>query len=58
MAHHGVVRELKETIKLKICYDAPSKAKGEISLNDCLESGSNLNPYLLKVILISPSNLH
>lgn len=44
MPHHGVVRELKETTKVRICYDASSKAKNEISLNECLDSGPNLNP--------------
>ena len=51
MPHHGVLKESKETTKLRICYDASSKAKNEISLNDCLESGPNLNPDLLKILL-------
>lgn len=51
MPHHAVVRECKETTKVRICYDASSNAKGELSLNDCLDSGPNLNPDLLKIIL-------
>ncbi len=51
MPHHAVVRECKETTRVRICYDASSKAKGESSLNDFLESGPNLNPDLLKIIL-------
>ncbi|GBN76695.1 hypothetical protein AVEN_258577-1 [Araneus ventricosus] len=33
MPHRGVVKELKETTKLRICYDASSKANNEMSLN-------------------------
>ncbi|GBL83802.1 hypothetical protein AVEN_108023-1 [Araneus ventricosus] len=51
MPHHGGVKDLKETTKLRICYDASSKANNELSLNDCLECGPNLNPDLLKIIL-------
>ncbi|GBM08426.1 hypothetical protein AVEN_240591-1, partial [Araneus ventricosus] len=51
MPHHGVVKDLKETTKLRICYSASSKANNELSLNDCLECGPNLNPDLLKIIL-------
>lgn len=38
MPNHGIVRALKEITKFKIFYDVSSKAKGEISLNDCLEN--------------------
>ncbi|GBN01000.1 hypothetical protein AVEN_260942-1 [Araneus ventricosus] len=51
MPHRGVVKELKETTKLRICYDASSKANNEMSLNNRLDCSPNLNPDLLKIIL-------
>ncbi|GBM67494.1 hypothetical protein AVEN_49288-1 [Araneus ventricosus] len=51
MPHRGVVKELKETTKLRICYDASCKANNEMSLNNCLDCSPNLNPDLLKIIL-------
>ncbi|GBM85878.1 hypothetical protein AVEN_89750-1 [Araneus ventricosus] len=51
MPHLGVVKELKETTKLRICYDASSKANNEMSLNNRLDCSPNLNPDLLKIIL-------
>lgn len=51
MSNHDIVRALKEITKLKICYNVSSKAKGEISLNDCLENSPNLNLNLLKIAL-------
>ncbi|GBN15383.1 hypothetical protein AVEN_165018-1 [Araneus ventricosus] len=50
MPHRGVVKELKETTKLRICYDASSKANNEMSLNNHLDCSPNLNPDLLKII--------
>ncbi|GBM34611.1 hypothetical protein AVEN_171650-1, partial [Araneus ventricosus] len=51
MPHRGVVKELKETNKLRICYDASSNANNEMSLNNRLDCCPNLNPDLLKIIL-------
>ncbi|GBN71172.1 hypothetical protein AVEN_106869-1 [Araneus ventricosus] len=51
MPHRGVVKELKETTKLRICYDASSKANKEMSLNNRLDCSPNINPDLLKIIL-------
>ncbi|GBN75246.1 hypothetical protein AVEN_61490-1 [Araneus ventricosus] len=51
MPHRGVVKELKETTKLRICYDASSKANNEMSLNNPLDCSPNLNPDLIKIIL-------
>ncbi|XP_054709039.1 uncharacterized protein LOC129218740 [Uloborus diversus] len=51
LPHHAVVREQKDTSKVRIVFDASSKRKGELSLNDCLESGPDLNPDLLSIIL-------
>ncbi|GFV89467.1 integrase catalytic domain-containing protein [Trichonephila clavipes] len=51
LPHHAVVREQKDSTKVRIVFDASSKGKDALSLNDCLESGPNLNPDLLKIIL-------
>ncbi|GBO32569.1 hypothetical protein AVEN_45163-1 [Araneus ventricosus] len=51
MPHHVVIREQKETTKVRICFDASSKSKGQVSLNDLLYSGPNLNPELLRIVL-------
>ncbi|GBO41698.1 hypothetical protein AVEN_214366-1 [Araneus ventricosus] len=51
MPHHAVIREQKETTKVRICFDASSKSKGQVSLNDLLYSGPNLNPELLRIVL-------
>ncbi|XP_055941638.1 uncharacterized protein LOC129971686 [Argiope bruennichi] len=49
--HHAVVRERKDSTKVRIVFDASSKGKGTLSLNDCLESRPNLNPDLLEILL-------
>ncbi|GBN85815.1 hypothetical protein AVEN_232639-1 [Araneus ventricosus] len=51
LPHRGVVKELKETTNLRICYDASSKVSNEMSLNNLLDCSPNLNPDLLKIIL-------
>ncbi|GBO32986.1 hypothetical protein AVEN_134871-1 [Araneus ventricosus] len=51
MPHRGVVKELKETTKLRICYDASSYVNNEMSLNNRLDCCSNFNPDLLNIIL-------
>ncbi|GBN56676.1 hypothetical protein AVEN_110042-1 [Araneus ventricosus] len=51
MPHHAVIREQKETTKVRICFDASSKSKSQVSLNDLLYSGPNLNPELLRIVL-------
>ncbi|GFY49888.1 uncharacterized protein TNIN_141301 [Trichonephila inaurata madagascariensis] len=53
MPHHGgkVIREEKKTTKVRICFDASSKSRDQLSLNDLLYCGPNLNPELLRIIL-------
>ncbi|GBM30942.1 hypothetical protein AVEN_183210-1 [Araneus ventricosus] len=51
MPHRGVFKELKETIKLRICSDASFSANNEMSLNNRLDCCPHLNPDLLKIIL-------
>ena len=49
--HTGVVKQERKTTKLRVVYDASSKAAGEVSLNECLHSGSNLIPLIFDVLL-------
>ncbi|GFY78678.1 uncharacterized protein TNIN_162411 [Trichonephila inaurata madagascariensis] len=51
MPHHAVIRKEKETTKVRICFDASSKSRDQLSLNDLLYCGPNLNPELLRIIL-------
>ncbi|XP_064479096.1 uncharacterized protein LOC135392310 [Ornithodoros turicata] len=51
MPHHAVIREDRETTKVRIVFDISSKAPGAQSLNDILEPGPNLNPDMLKLLL-------
>ena len=48
--HHALIREDKETTKLRIVFDASSKTEG-VSLNGCLNSGPCLVPNLFDVLL-------
>ena len=56
LPHHPVVREDKETSKVRIVYDASSKQHGQPSLNDCLETGPNLLPQIIDVLIRFRSN--
>ena len=49
LARHEVVRADKDTVKLRIVFDASSKMCG-ISLNDCLLKGLNIIPLLFDII--------
>ncbi|XP_064470062.1 uncharacterized protein LOC135384806 [Ornithodoros turicata] len=51
MPHHAVVKHERETTKMRIVFDASSSAPGCPSLNDVLDSGPNLNPDLLAVLM-------
>ncbi|GFT39747.1 reverse transcriptase domain-containing protein [Nephila pilipes] len=51
MPHSAVVRSDKETMKIRLVFDASSKGKECKSLNDCLSSGPALNPSILDVLL-------
>ncbi|GFR14512.1 DUF1758 domain-containing protein [Trichonephila clavata] len=41
----------KTTTKIRIVFDGSSHGENQLSLNDCLNSGVNLNPDLLELIL-------
>ncbi|XP_071044571.1 uncharacterized protein [Parasteatoda tepidariorum] len=52
MPHRAVIRNDKETSRVRIVYDCSSKVnENKKSLNDSLESGINLYPNLLDIIL-------
>ena len=49
LPHHGVIRQDKETTKLRVVFGGSAKAtKDDVSLNDCLEKGPNLVPHLFE----------
>ena len=49
--HSSVIKEDRQTTKLRVVYDASSKVAGEISLNECLHPGPNLLPLIFDVLL-------
>ena len=49
--HSSVIKEDRQTTKLRVVYDASSKVAGEISLNECLHPGPNLLPLIFNVLL-------
>ena len=48
--HHAVVREDKQTTKLRIVYDASARNGGP-SLNDCLDTGPTFGQNILDILL-------
>ena len=51
LPHHAVIRQNRETTKLRIVYDGSAKSPGqEHSLNDCLPTGPNYIPQLVDVL--------
>ena len=51
MPHHAVIRQNRETTKLRIVYDGSAKSPGqEHSLNDCLPTGPNYISQLVDVL--------
>jgi hypothetical protein len=51
LPHHPVFRGDKTTTKIRPVFDGAAKTKFGPSLNDVLETGPNLNPDLLSVLL-------
>ena len=50
LAHHPVIREDKDTTKLRIVFDASAKTFGP-SLNECLYKGPQLSPLVFDILL-------
>ena len=51
LPHRPVVREASTSTKIRPVFDASCKGLNNISLNDCMETGPNLIPNLLEVLL-------
>ena len=52
LPHQAVIRRDAKTTKLRVVYDASSKAKGKgASLNECLHVGPSLTPMLFDILL-------
>ena len=49
LAHHPVIREDKDTTKLRIVFDASAKTFGP-SLNECLYKGPQLTPLVFDIL--------
>ena len=50
LPHRAVIREDKETSKVRIVFDASSKSKNEPSLNECLYSGPCMLPAIYDIL--------
>ena len=48
--HFGVVREDRETTKLRVVYNGSEKSHGP-SLNDNMYKGENMNPLIFDILL-------
>nr|CAH0104952.1 unnamed protein product [Daphnia galeata] len=51
LLHRPVIRSQAVTTKIRPVFDASARTDEGLSLNDCLETGENLNPELLAVLL-------
>lgn len=50
LPHHPVIKEDKDTTKLRIVFDGSSSTSSQLSLNDCMSSGGNLYPNLIGIL--------
>ncbi|GFV98254.1 DUF1758 domain-containing protein [Trichonephila clavipes] len=51
LPHQAIKKEGRVTTSARIVFDAASHQANELSLNDCLWPGPNLNPNLLDVLI-------
>lgn len=51
LPHHAVVRDDKDTTKVRVVYDASCKYKNGVSLNDTLMVGPTLQPELRHLLM-------
>ncbi|GFT44616.1 integrase catalytic domain-containing protein [Trichonephila clavipes] len=51
LPHQAVRKDGRLTLKTRIVFDAGSHQNNELSLNDCLWPGINLNPNLLDILI-------
>ena len=50
LPHHAIIRQDRETTKLRVVCDASAKYQGVPSLNNCLYSGSNFKQCILDIL--------
>ena len=51
LPHKAVIRENKETTKVRVVFDASAKTPEGPSLNDCMHAGPSLLPNLMDILL-------
>ena len=51
LPHHPHVRESRTTTKIRPVFDASARGSNGISLNDSLESGPNINPTVMGLLI-------
>ena len=50
MPHHVVIRQDKETMKLRIVYDTSARSGESLSLNNCLFTGQKFEQKILDIL--------
>ena len=53
LPHRSVVKENRQTTKVRMVFDASCKGRSKQSFNDTLKSGPSLTPLLSRFITIS-----
>jgi len=51
MPHRPVVKESSSSTKVRPVFDASAKGRNGVSLNDCMETGPNLIPSLVDILV-------
>ncbi|XP_063924137.1 uncharacterized protein LOC135138171 isoform X1 [Zophobas morio] len=51
LPHHAVVRETRESVKIRVVFDASCKSSSNISLNDILAVGPKIQDDLISILL-------
>ena len=51
LPHHAVIRQDKETTKLRIVYDASARSGEGLSLNNCLFTGQKFDQKILDILI-------
>ena len=51
LPHHAVIRQDKETTKLRIVYDASARSGESLSLNNCLFTGQKFEQKILDILI-------
>ena len=51
MPHRPVVKESSATTKVRPVFDASAKGRNGVSLNDCMETGPNLIPSIVDILI-------